>query len=234
MNRRIVIAIDADLSPATQLALRVASELLEPSSAHLSVVLLHVIPLPEVIPSKFGMSPVTPTAEQRNVAEQALERARSELHKHGFVPERIELLLRSGIPAEEIVKAANELQATVIVMGSRGNSFTQKMRRFFAGSTSRHVLQLASCPVLIASLPPTPPPGTLVAWYKEAMTHYLQEHADTLLIFTADEVAHMFAPPNRTAGDQEVEAASVALAQLAGSGLLCCHRVNGELRYMND
>jgi nucleotide-binding universal stress UspA family protein len=118
-----------------------------------------------VIPSKFGMSPVTPTVQQRNVAEQALSRACSELYKHGFVPERIELLLRNGIPAQEIVKAANELQATVIVMGSRGNSFTQKMRRFFAGSTSRHVLQLASCPVLIASLPPPPPPGTLVAWY---------------------------------------------------------------------
>jgi uncharacterized protein YqgC (DUF456 family) len=59
-------------------------------------------------------------------------------------------------------------------------------------------------------------------------------HADTLLIFTADEVAHLFAPPTRTAGGQEVEAASVALAQLAASGLLCCQRVNGQLRYMND
>jgi nucleotide-binding universal stress UspA family protein len=234
MNRRIVVAIDADLSPATQLALRVASELLELSSAHLSVVLLHVIPLPEVIPSKFGMSRVAPTAEQRKVAEQALQRARSELHKQGLVPERIELLLRSGIPADEIVKAAKELHAMVIVIGSRGNSFKQKMRRFFAGSTSRHVLQLASCPVLIAVLPQSRSPRNLVVWYKEAITRYLQEHPDTLMIFTADEVAHMFAPPNRTAGCQEVDAASVALAQLAGSGLLCCQRVNGELRYMND
>jgi nucleotide-binding universal stress UspA family protein len=234
MNRRIVVAIDADLSPATQLALRVASELLELSSAHLRVVLLHVIPLPEAIPSKFGMSLVTPTAQQRNVAEQALEGARSQLYKHGLVPERIELLLRSGIPAQEIVKAANDLHASMIVIGSRGNSFTQKLRRFFAGSTSRHVLQLASCPVLIASLPPPPSPGTLVAWYKEAITACLQEHADTLLIFTAEEVAHLFAPPTRTAGRQEVKAAAVALAQLAASGLLCCHRVNGQLRYMND
>ena len=54
------------------------------------------------------------------------------------------------------------------------------------------------------------------------------------MIFTADEVAHLFAPPNRTAGRQEVDAASVALAQLADSGLLCCQRVNGQLRYMND
>jgi nucleotide-binding universal stress UspA family protein len=118
MNRRIVVAIDADLSPATQLALRVASELLELSSAHLRVVLLHVIPLPEAIPSKFGMSPVTPTAQQRNVAEQALERARSQLYKHGLVPERIELLVCSGIPAQEIVKAANDLHASMIVIGS--------------------------------------------------------------------------------------------------------------------
>jgi hypothetical protein len=31
-----------------------------------------------------------------------------------------------------------------------------------------------------------------------------------------------------------MEAATLALEQLAREGLLCCHKVKGELRYLND
>ncbi len=136
MNRRIVVAIDADISPQTQHVLRVASSLLELSAPQLGVVLLHVIPVPDMPQSKSGMSRVAPTAEQRELAEQALHRARIELQKQGIVPEQIAILLRSGIPADEIVKAAKELEADFIMIGSRGNSLKQKMRRLLMGSTS--------------------------------------------------------------------------------------------------
>lgn len=234
MNRLIVVAIDADLSPATQLALHAASSLLARSLQPTGVVLLHVIPVPDMPQSRFGRSRFTPTAEQRELAEQALHRARLELLKQGIVPEQIELLLRSGIPADEIVKVAKERDTDCILIGRRGNSLKQKIRRFFMGSTSRGVLKLALCPVLINSLSPIPAPRNLVNWYKEAIAEYLHEHPGRLVIFTTGEAAHMFAPSQRTAGRQEVAAASIALEQLARSGVLFCQKVNGELRFLND
>ena len=41
-------------------------------------------------------------------------------------------------------------------------------------------------------------------------------------------------PPERTVGIKEVEAAARALERLASDGLLCCHKIKGELRYLND
>ena len=83
--------------------LRVASSLLEVSSPQLGVVLLHVIPVPDIPRSKLGVTRVTPTVGQRELAEQALHKARIELQEQGIIPERIELLLRSGAPPDEIV-----------------------------------------------------------------------------------------------------------------------------------
>ena len=71
-------------------------------------------------------------------------------------------------------------------------------------------------------------------WYKEAIIHYLHEHPDTLMIFTSNEVAQMLAPPNRTVGCKEVDAASLALEQLSRDGVLFCHNFQSELRYLND
>ena len=56
MNRRIVVAIDAYISPQTQYVLRVASSLLEVSSPQLGVVLLHVIPVPDIPQTKIGIT----------------------------------------------------------------------------------------------------------------------------------------------------------------------------------
>src|SRR6266700_897784 len=189
MNRRIVLAIDVYNSPQTRHVLRVASSLLELTTPQLGVVLLHVIPLPYITPSKFGMSRVTPTAEQRELAEHALHRARIELQKQGVVPEQIAILLRSGAPPDEIVKAAQELEADFIMIGSRGNSLKQKIRRVLMGSTSHQVVKRGSCPVMIATLPQIPSPHNLVAWYQEAITHSLREHPEKLMIFTSSEAA---------------------------------------------
>ncbi len=157
-----------------------------------------------------------------------------QLQKQGIVPERIELLLRSGAPPDEIVKAAQELDADFILIGSRGNSLKQKIRRVLMGSMSHRVVNLGFCPAMIAALPQMPGPHNLVEWYQETITHSLREHPERLMIFTSYEVACMFAPPQRTAGRKEVAAASAALEQLARSGVLVCQKVNGELRCIND
>jgi hypothetical protein len=121
------------------------------------------------------------------VAEQALRIARIELLKQGVAPEQIELLLRGGIPADEIVKVAKERDTECLVIGRRGNSLKQKLHRFFMGSTSRGVLKLSRCPVLIASLSPIPAPHDLIHWYKEAIAAHLHEHPGRLVSFTTAE-----------------------------------------------
>jgi len=136
------------------------------------------------------------------------------------------------------VKAAKELQVSCIVVGSRGEGLRQRIRRWLAGSVSRRVLHLAPCPVMIVSLPKVAKvaqPADLVKWYGEAITAYLQENTDALTVFTPREVAQKFVPPGKiSAGRKEIAAATLALEQLAGSGMLCRHDVRGELRYVND
>jgi hypothetical protein len=156
------------------------------------------------------------------------------MQKRGIMPERIEILLRSGVPADAIVRAAGELDAEFIMIGSHGNSLKQRMWRVLAGSTSRQVVKLGACPVMVASLPQTPDQHELVAWYQEAIAHCLQEHPGQFLIFTAPETARMFIPPQRAAGRKEVAAATAALEHLACRGVLVCQKINGELRCIND
>jgi nucleotide-binding universal stress UspA family protein len=243
MNKRILVGIDAPISPATQHALRSLSAWLEEASPRLSVVLLHIVPVPVLASPAPGFysghlhSP-TMSNEQRQEGEIALRRARTELQNRGLSPERIEVMLRIGAPAEEIVKVAKELEVDQIMVGSRGNTFRQRMRRVFAGSVSRRVLALAPYPVTIVS--PLPPlrlrrPHDLVSWYEEAITRYLQEHTGDLAVFTPQEVALAFAPPGKHGpGRKEHAAAILALEHLARDGILCRHDVKGQMRYVND
>jgi nucleotide-binding universal stress UspA family protein len=239
MNKRILLGIDTDLSPPTQYALRVASSLLEESSPDLCLLLLHVIPTISDTQPAWGKSLTAPrlfppTTEQRLQAEHALQRARTVMQQQGIAPERIKLLQRVGSPADEIVEAARELGVDFIVVGSRGTSFAQRLRRVVVGSTSRRVLRLAPCPIMLVVPPPMPSPRRLVAWYRESVTRSLEEHPGTLKVFTACGAAQLFAPPNRKVGSREVEAAAHALEELARSGVLCCHTVKGEVSYLND
>ncbi|MGB8343509.1 MAG: universal stress protein [Ktedonobacteraceae bacterium] len=240
MDKRILLGIDQQISPATQLALHTACAFLEQASSDWRVVLLCAIPASSATSSSLGMYaghylPTAATPEQRGQAERALRNARGALESHGVAFEQIEMQLRIGFPAEEIVKAARELRAQFIIVGSRGNSTAQNLRRFVVGSISRRVLQLAPCPVMIAALSKAQHPANLVTWYEKAVADYLQENTNALTVFTSQEVAQKFIPPDKKrAGRKEIAAATLALEQLASNGLLCRHDVQGELRYVND
>jgi nucleotide-binding universal stress UspA family protein len=234
MITRIVLPIDANMSPGTRLALQAAGELVALSPPDVCLYLLHVIPVPYVSSRRWGVYRLQPTSRQRAQAEESLLKARSALREHGVCLERIELLVSHGTPAEEIVEFARGLDAGWIVMGSQGRSTKQRIRRLFAGSTSRQVLRHAPCPVLMVSPSQILLPCNLVTWYKQAITHSLQDHPGGLRVFTPDEVARTFAPPDRVVGHKEVEAASRALEQLSQEGMLCCHTVAGQLCYVND
>ncbi|HVB73554.1 MAG TPA: universal stress protein [Ktedonobacteraceae bacterium] len=243
MHKRILLGVDAPVSPATQNALRTVCEFVEEATSETCLILLHVIPVPNISSPTLGMytgqmQTADHTSEQRALGELALRRARTDLENRGLRPEQIETLLRQGTPAEETVKVAKEMQVDLIVIGCRGNSVRQQARRFFAGSTSRRILNIASCPVMIV-VPPAPlrikQPHDLVKWYEEAITRYLQEHSGDLTVFTPQQVALAFAPSDRKEpGRKEQAAAILALEKLTRSGLLCRRDVKGEMRYVND
>jgi len=58
----------------------------------------------------------------------------------------VETRLRQGVPAEELLRAAADEKADLIVLGSRGLS---QVKAFFLGSVSDKVSHHARCPTLI-------------------------------------------------------------------------------------
>jgi nucleotide-binding universal stress UspA family protein len=240
MNKRILLGIDAPISLATQHALHSMSEFVEQAAPSLQIILLHVIPIPYFTSPAIGIStghiqPTFFTSEQRSLAEEALQNASAELQKQGINPSQIETLIYTGVPADQITKAAVELHVDFIVVGSRGSSSKQRIRRFITGSTSRSILQLAHCPVMIVNYPQAKQPGDLVNWYEKSIRQYLQEHTSDLTVFSPMEVAQMFVPPGKKAvGRKEIAAAILALEHLARGGMLCRHDIKGEMKYVND
>ena len=113
-----------------------------------------------------------------------------------------------------------------------GAAFRQRVRRLLLGSTTAQVLRRAPCPVLLVPVPAGP--TDLVAWYEGAITRELSEHASGLSIFTPEEVASRFPPPHRARCHKEVTAATKALQQLAGKGVLICQQVKGTWQCFND
>jgi nucleotide-binding universal stress UspA family protein len=225
MNQQVLLlGVDMDLSPATQAMLQVARSLLLELAPQSQARLLTVIPVPYNTPSSLGrfhgQAPsLAATSVQRMQARCTLQRACSILVQAGIAPGRLEAQVREGVPAEELVKAAAEGQMACIVLGHRGAALKQLLRRLLLGSTTAQVLRKATCPVLLVPVPPGP--TNLVAWYEEAITRELSQHASGLSIFTPEEVASRFPPPHRThPRRRDVTAAKEALSHLAGQGVL--------------
>ena len=61
-----------------------------------------------------------------------------------------EILVRVGHPVEEILKAAEEKECDVLILGSHGKGF---LKQTFLGSVSRKVLDRCRKPVFIIPLP---------------------------------------------------------------------------------
>jgi len=83
----------------------------------------------------------------RHEAQQLLESESVRLREAGWSGTTE---VRFGAPAHEIVKAAEENGADLIVLGSRG---TGVIKRFLMGGVSHHVLHYAPCSVLLVRHP---------------------------------------------------------------------------------
>lgn len=91
-----------------------------------------------------------PFASQDQLTEQyqqqVLDHLRQETELLGEINVPVEYYLRVGVPWREIVDAAEELEATLIVIGARGK---RNLPDVLLGSTVGNVSRHASCPVLV-------------------------------------------------------------------------------------
>lgn len=104
---------------------------------------------PEDLPLVLDDAP-DPFVSQNQLTEQyeqrVLDRLRQETELLGEIDVPVEYYLRVGVPWREIVHAAGELGATLIVIGARGK---RSLAEVLLGSTVENVTRHAPCPVLV-------------------------------------------------------------------------------------
>lgn len=108
-----------------------------------SVDLLHVFMLPSSAIGPYGIPPSDEVlAELRERAQELLTDA-THVFESSHVP--VKSHLEQGLPPEVLARKAEELQAELIVMGTRGNT---GLKHVFLGSVTERTLRSAPCSVL--------------------------------------------------------------------------------------
>lgn len=137
MYRNILVAVDG--SKESSSALADAIDLALGSNARLTI--LHVEPPPpgtlRTTPAGAVVAAALPACHEK-ILREAVESVPNELP--------VTTLLRHGAPAQEIVKAARELDNDLIVVGSRGRG---RATAALLGSVSHQVLHDSPVPVLV-------------------------------------------------------------------------------------
>jgi nucleotide-binding universal stress UspA family protein len=149
MNKAIVCGIDG--SPDSQAALAYATELADQLGARL--VLAHVVvPAPTPYATIGPIAGAAPPSFSTTVERQAQgDRLLGELVETTGI-DRAERRVVAGHPAEGLADLADDEQAQLIVVGSRGRG---PLRSALLGSVSTSLIGLARCPVLVV------PPGAV-------------------------------------------------------------------------
>lgn len=139
--RRIVVPID--FSEYSVSALRYARAFAQHFGA--SLILLHVNE-PTVFPSELGYAPIAAETLDQQLREDAHNRLKvlaAECTSEGL---KAETEIRVGRPFNEIVTAAQEMDADMIIIATHG--FTG-LTHVLMGSTAERVVRHARCPVLV-------------------------------------------------------------------------------------
>ncbi len=147
------VLIATDGSEQSLKAARYLRSLLDPASLEKISVLAVVRPLAAVpFASDFGEE--EHVAQQtgdpggysfQRAAQQAVERVAQELQD---MTPNVDTLVRGGEPADQIIRAADELEADLIVIGGRGKGAVEAI---LLGSVAYRVLHHAPCPVLVVT-----------------------------------------------------------------------------------
>jgi nucleotide-binding universal stress UspA family protein len=136
--RRILIAVDG--SPLAAHAANVGIELARSLGGE--VAFIHVVDPAHAYAPEGGVSPAVLLAQ----AEEDGKRLLAELRQRASPQPTCLEFLAVGKPNLEILKAANEWPADIIVIGSHGSG---GLTRLLVGSVAEAVMRHASCPVLV-------------------------------------------------------------------------------------
>jgi len=140
------ITYATDFSPASLVAFPQALNLARLAAAELTI--LHVLPSPVTLFIEGGYIPQEVWDEmansQRAQATQQMDRLVKQAVDAG-VRTTTALVDGGGVPAQEIVRAAQESKADLLVLGTHGRT---GVARLFLGSVAAAVVATATCPVL--------------------------------------------------------------------------------------
>lgn len=131
------IVVPIDFSDDSFAALDTAAEMAtDPSNLRV----VHV--LPELEPAEPGV--IWHTIDDAGRKEHAVKALKAELTKRGHDGLTIHVCI--GDPGHKIAAYAEELDAGLIIVPSRGKS---ALKRLLLGSVAERVVRLAHCPVLV-------------------------------------------------------------------------------------
>lgn len=148
------VLVPTDFSAGSRAALR-QLEWLIPSGSRVDVLLIHVLePAVSALPIWMDSPDErrqwrARVREDERRAGEALERTASGLAKVLGSSAKITGHVRSGVPYDEICRAADRMRADLIVIGTHG---TTGLKRFLLGSVAERVLRHAGRPVLAVPL----------------------------------------------------------------------------------
>ncbi|HEX9758301.1 MAG TPA: universal stress protein [Nitrospiria bacterium] len=136
--------IPTDFSPQSQEAVDYGIQLANDLGS--GIYLLHVYQEPLIVPSEPSV-PMTPQVTEwlTDVQDQALKQLNVMAKEVESQVKKVKTVFKVGIPFFEIVKAAEEIPADLIVMGTHGRT---GLAHFMTGSVTEMVVRKAPCPVL--------------------------------------------------------------------------------------
>ena len=139
----VLIAVDG--SPASTNAMKMAAGQLKNLPEKASVTVLNVVSIVGIwkfiAPAEF----IASIEDNLNMAaETILAEADKVLTECGITP--ADMIVRTGEPADEIIKAAKDIKADLIVVGAQGRSAVEQ---FFLGSVSHKLSLHAPCSTVV-------------------------------------------------------------------------------------
>ncbi len=143
-----IIVLGIDYSDSSGLAFEEALSLATArTSLHAVHVFDHADPM-GLTQVAWQIDPAKHEEETKKLREHVLDLARLHARKVGAIPnlDSIYAHVRIGNADEHIVQLANDLGATMIIIGSHGR---RGLRRLLVGSIAERVVRLALCPVLV-------------------------------------------------------------------------------------
>jgi nucleotide-binding universal stress UspA family protein len=148
------IVVGIDFSEASKRGLELAARVADRFNAR-RLHLVHVVSAPTaaVVPA------IRPTSEFAKRSQNEAQQRLSAVPIPG-ISTRVTREVRVGSPAQQLVRAADELSADLVVVAGRGHSLLAEM---LLGSVASSLIRVAHCPVLVHAGPPKERFDTILA-----------------------------------------------------------------------